>query len=812
MQSKILGVAMGRLKLILASLVLVVCFTHAMAQSLGGKVVDSSGKPIEGAECFLNPSGKAAFTSKDGTFKLSVESGSYQLIVFKKGFASLEMVVDVNGSPQVEITLQKLQHELREFNVNGSRNVAFGVGRLRSVDGMAIYAAKKNEVVIIDSLLGNKATNNPRQLFAKVPGLTIWESDGAGLQLGIGARGLSPNRTSNFNTRQNGYDIAADALGYPESYYTPPAEALQRIEVVRGAASLQYGPQFGGMINFVLKNPSPRKIAVESRQTAGSFGLFNSFNRISGTTGNWSYQGYYQYKRGDGWRPNSGFELHNGYAELNYAVQDKWRVSAAYTYMKYVAQQPGGLTDRMFEQDNQQSVRSRNWFQVNWNLFALNGSYSFSKKTKLNTRFFALLANRDALGNLERINVADFGQERTLITSDFQNIGNETRLLHHYRLLGNPSTFLTGIRAYLGNTHTLQGNASTGSGPDFNYVSDGEVENSDYTFPNKNYSWFAENVFRLSPKLTFTPGVRFESIRTNADGWYKQRIFNFAGDLVSETKYNDDRNLERSFFLAGVGMGYKPILNMEVYANFSQNYRAVTFSDMQIDNPNFIINPDLKDETGFNIDLGFRGNLNDKLSFDMSLFYLSYRDKIGLLNVANEPPLFLDQRYRTNIGNSRTWGIEAFGELAVLKTLGVKTNHGLNYFANIAYTDAVYQDVSDESINGNQVELVPEWNVKTGLAYRYKNIKISYQMAYVSEQYTDATNATFVSTAVSGLIPAYYVQDLSVSFHYKWFTVETGVNNLANRAYFTRRAVGYPGPGIIPADARNLYLTLAVTF
>ena len=101
----------------------------------------------------------------------------------------------------------------------------------------------------MNDVIGNKSTNNPRQIYAKVAGLNIWENDGAGIQLAIGGRGLSPNRVSNFNTRQNGYDISADALGYPESYYTPPTEAVERIEIVRGAASLQYGTQFGGMIN-----------------------------------------------------------------------------------------------------------------------------------------------------------------------------------------------------------------------------------------------------------------------------------------------------------------------------------------------------------------------------------------------------------------------------------------------------------------------------------------------------------------------------------------------------------------------------------
>ena len=91
--------------------------------------------------------------------------------------------------------------------------------------------------------MANLASNNARQIYNQVSGLNIFQNDDAGLQLNIGGRGLDPNRTSNFNTRQNGYDISADVLSYPESYYSPPAEAAQ-IQVVRGAASLQYGTQF----------------------------------------------------------------------------------------------------------------------------------------------------------------------------------------------------------------------------------------------------------------------------------------------------------------------------------------------------------------------------------------------------------------------------------------------------------------------------------------------------------------------------------------------------------------------------------------
>ena len=79
----------------------------------------------------------------------------------------------------------------------------------------------------MDLSMANLASNNSRQIYNKVAGLNIYQNDDAVLQLNIGGRGLDPNRTSNFNTRQNSYYISADALGYPESYYTPPAEALK---------------------------------------------------------------------------------------------------------------------------------------------------------------------------------------------------------------------------------------------------------------------------------------------------------------------------------------------------------------------------------------------------------------------------------------------------------------------------------------------------------------------------------------------------------------------------------------------------------
>ncbi len=181
--------------------------------------------------------------------------------------------------------------------------------QMPEIVGTNIYAGKKSTLIVLDNVQGNVVTNNMRQVLAKVPGIHIWENDASGIQIGIAARGLSPNRSWEFNVRQNGYDIAADPFGYPEAYYNPQLQAVQRIEVVRGQGALQYGPQFGGLVNYILRNGSDinKPCEFETQQTAGSNNLINSYNAIGGKKGKVNYYSFYDHRNGDGWRANSKY-------------------------------------------------------------------------------------------------------------------------------------------------------------------------------------------------------------------------------------------------------------------------------------------------------------------------------------------------------------------------------------------------------------------------------------------------------------------------------------------------------------------------
>ncbi|MFD2720765.1 TonB-dependent receptor domain-containing protein [Hymenobacter monticola] len=794
-------------------------------ETLRGRVLTTAAKPVIGGEVYVKSVGRTALTDSTGRFELrGLPAGVQQVQVSALGFQALQTEVRLPADGFTFELRSRDQTTLKEVVVAAPKTT-FGQTRLREVEGTAIFAAKKSEVIVPENLVANLATNNARQVYARVPGLNIWENDGGGLQLSIGGRGLDPNRTSNFNVRQNNYDISADALGYPESYYTPPTEAVQRIQLVRGAASLQYGTQFGGLLNFEMRGPDPNhKAAITSRQTVGSFGFFNSFNSVGGTVGKLSYYTFVQYKRGDGWRPNSHFDSKTAYADVRYQFTDNLKVGAQYTHMDYLAQQPGGLNDKQFAQNPRQSNRERNWFAVDWNLFNVNADWKLSPKANVNFIGFGLLASRKSLGF--RPNQVDRRDEeyigRDLITGDFRNYGFEARFLDRYQVAGKDGVLLMGARYYRGNTHSIQGFGPAGRGADFSFVAPDQFAStrnrSDYRFPNHNVAAFAENIFYLSEKFSVTPGVRYEYILTRSNGTLDVINRDLAGNIIQIRSQDEHRESGRGFVLGGLGLNYKPREQLEIYGNVSQNYRSITFSDMQIVNPSSVIDPNLQDERGYSADLGVRGEKTGRLTYDVSLFALNYGNRIG--EIQEYDNLNNVYRRRLNAGRAFIAGLETYGELELLHWRDAPADAAAespaartqwSVFGNVALIRGRYVESQLNEVRGKRVEFVPDVNLKLGTRAGYGPFKASLQYVYLSDQYSDATNAPEGGgSAVIGLIPAYQILDASLSWERRWLKLEASVNNLADARYFTRRATAYPGPGILPSDGRSYFFTVGV--
>lgn len=813
-------------------------FYSLLAQSkITGIVTNLDGKALKNVEIFQELGGFITKTNGTGQFSFNTSQNQLKLIFYLEEYQIKELIINPQKNQNLKVQLIPILEQLTEVILTQRKRKIFALRQLKKIEGTAIYAGKKNEVVLLNEVVGNKAANSARQIYAQVVGLNIYENDDAGLQLNIGGRGLDPNRTSNFNTRQNGYDISADVLGYPESYYTPPADALKEIQIVRGAASLQYGTQFGGLLNFKFNEPPKnKKFELLTKQSLGSYGLFNSFNSIGGTVNKTSYYAYANYKKGNGFRPNSEFNSINIYAHLEHKISNRTSITLETTFLDYLAKQAGGLTDAMFYENPFQSNRSRNWFDINWNLWAVKFKHNFTDDTKFSLNFFGLNAARKALGWRGRYDgtvqnpvtdpdefdtLTNTYDIRDLIVGKFRNWGAEARFLSAYNLVSQKHNYLVGVKYYHANNGERQGAGSKGVDADFNFYEDQNPTysyKSRFRFPNRNLALFAENIFNVSDKFSITPGVRFEYIKTESLGSYRTILRNGAGEPIPDgiLSYDDNRTKERNFALLGVGLSYKYNNAIELYGNISQNYRSVTYSDIRTVSPTFVVDENIDDEKGATADLGLRGKWNNFLTYDFSAFGLFYNQRIGLI-IASEG-VNKGDRLRTNIGDAFIYGFEGVADASWAHILNFNTeDYALNSFVNLALTSSEYKESLQVGVEGNKVEFIPDVNLKTGIKFGYKDFLSSVQFTHLSKQFTDASNSAPLKERENregtiGYMPAYSILDISFSYTYKNWKLETGINNVLDEKYFTRRATGYPGPGIIPSSPRNWYTTLQFRF
>jgi Fe(3+) dicitrate transport protein len=719
---------------------------------------------------------------------------------------------------------------LSEINLVG-KGQQRDVMMLPEIVGTKINAGKKNSLVVLDQVNNVVVNNSMRQILAKVPGIQIWESDGSGIQIGIANRGLSPNRSWEFNIRQNGADISADPYGYPEAYYNPQMQAVQRIQIIRGAGALQYGPQFGGMINYVMKdgNNFRKPLQLECNQTVGSFGLLNTFVGIGGKGKKGYYYTFYDRRSADGYRNNSQYQTQTMYGSATYFLSRKTTLTADYMRYDMQSQQPGGITDNELYNGVGATLshRSRNWFSTPWNTVNIKINHEISQTSRIQLLLFGMSATRHSVGNINSILVPDTinkltGQfiPRDLSTDKYKNMGAELSYLKHYRIAGIRQTISTGLRIFNGQTQRFQkGVGSTGIDANFTTALPFPVE---LKFNTMNFAWFAEQIIRINSRLIVIPGARLESIQSTVNG---RLGFASTGEAIPVQA----NPFHRKFLLGGLSAEYHLKNGFELYGNVTQNYRPALFSDLQAMPSTEQIDPNLKDATGSNNDLGMRGSKGKWLYFDASVFVLHYNNRIGRITRLNDQGTAVT--VKTNVGNSVSTGVEGILDIDWVKKIKPSSNWGLPIYVSYALTNAKYGDYNITSKNsagkyetlnlkGNWVENAPRHILRAGMGFQLKsksnparNIINQIQWSYVSGCYSDANNTVIpLSNGVNGFIPEYHIFDwnttLSVS---QKVQIKLSVNNLLNRKYFTRRSGGYPGPGLLPSDGRSILCSVNIS-
>jgi Fe(3+) dicitrate transport protein len=694
---------------------------------------------------------------------------------------------------------------LEKVVVNGVRTIS-GMGRLDETHYGIVYSGKKTEVLILDSLDANTAQNNPRQVLGRIPGANYSETQGSGFPSnGISFRGLNPSQSTETNTRQNGYNITADIYGYSESYYLPPLEAVERIEVTRGESSLQFGPQFGGVINYIVKEGNRnRPFEYNTEQTGGSYGFVNSYHAVGGQTGKFNYLGFGQYQATQGQRPNSDYRQVSAFGKLSYQANKRLKLGVEYTLFRNRIHMPGGFDDAQFNHNPDTSYRARNWLTSPWNIVAAKVEYVLSSNTTLYLTSSYLFSSRSLVwknedggpGTPDSISTATHQYVNREVQKEKMNsLTTELRSLTRYKLFGMNNTLAAGVRVFTGKFHRQGGGLGT-TGSDYNLAVLDPHYGYDLHYQTTNLAPFAENIFRVTDQLSITPGVRYEYIRSTAKGY------------IADANTNADLTKDRSIGLFGIGAQYKTSGTTNIYGNISQAYSPVTYDQLTKFGSTARVDPNLKDAKGFNADLGWRGTVGNYLNFDVDGFWLAYNNRFGsvvLTDASGNPYIF-----QTNIAKSVSKGIEAYIEFRPTRLLKNNRAGNFSFFNSFAYIDAKY---TSGPYKGNTVEYAPKIINRLGVTWSKTIFSTTFLLSTTAKSYGDASNVVSSTDPAAGIIPSYTVMDWSATLKLKDnYHIKGGVNNLADQKYFTKRTTEYPGPGIIPAMRRSFYLSFGATF
>ena len=666
--------------------------------------------------------------------------------------------------------------------------------------GALLLTGKKTEVILVDSMGANAAQNVARQVLGRVPGLVVAETEGSGFPSnGIAIRGLNPTQSIEMNVRQNGVGIAADPYGYPEVYYLPPLESVERVEIIRGAGGLQFGTQLGGVVNYVMRRgDASRPFAIAAQQTAGSDGVNNLFASSGGGAGSVRWFGAVQRKSQDGWRPNSDLLQTTSYASVSAALTPALSATLDYSALRNRIHMPGGLSDEQYEAGARQSFRARNWLASPWNVTSATLAWSPGRNTRVESVTSYLRSSRSLVwrnedggpGALDTVDPAtgDF-TNREVQREGFRNVTEELRVRTDYHVLGVSSTIAAGARWFDGRMQRQGGGEGT-TGADFDLsLEPGTTYGYDLRFTTRNVAGWFENAVHLGTRLSVAPGLRLEALRSTVSGY-------------SDTTFAPQAR-SRIIPLAAIGATWLASATTSVYANASQAYRPLDYSVLTPIGSVSRIDPALRDARGISLDLGWRGTAaDDRIRFDAGLFRLANRDRVGLrTHTAADGTVFTE---RTNVANSVHQGIESYLEVTpIADTEGIGT---LTVFNSLALTDAHY---TTGEVAGNRVEYAPRMVERVGITVARGRYSGTLLTSHTSSSFGDADNTVRSSDAVVGVIPSYSVLDLSgaATLTDGW-RVEAGVNNLTGRSYFTRRTDEYPGPGIIPSLGRGVYITL----
>jgi Fe(3+) dicitrate transport protein len=793
---------MVRVRTVVATAVLlVVAVGSAKAQdarvaTLTGQVLDQTGSVVPQASITVRRLStgveRSVSANAEGVFSINeLQPGDYEVNAASTGFAAAVQRLSLR-SGENRVRFQLRVGNLTEDVVVVAGEIAGSHERLRRFPG---------SVAIVDrETLEASAVMTTSEALRKVAGLYVRDEEGFGLRPNIGIRGLNPTRSSKVLLMEDGIPLTYAPYGDNASYYHPPIDRFERLEVLKGGAQIAYGPQtVGGAVNYLTPKP-PVQPSGSLTLTGGNRDYFNGHGSYGATVARTGFLIDYMRKQGDGSRDNLDFRLNdvNGKVVQGVGASQTWTFRGNY-YSEDSNVTYSGLRLDEYTADPRANPFHNDFFYADrygasaTHAVAMSGNAAMTSTvywSSFKRHWWRQSSNSGQRPNdsadplcsgMANLNTT-CGNEGRL--REYYAWGVEPRVTMHHRAFGVTSETDFGLRAHVENQDRLQQNGDSPTARTGVLVESNVRKNS-------AYAGFVQNRF-LFGGWTVTPGVRLEHVqyeRTN-------RLANAGTGATGDT--------ELTRVIPGIGVSHTTGERATVFAGVHRGFAPPRTEDV-ISNAGGVI--DLDPELSWNYEAGVRSALRPGVSVDATVFRMDYENQIVPASLAGGVGATL-----TNGGATLHQGLELRAQVDTAPI----TRSAHDVYVRLSYTFLPVSKFTGSrfsnipgfgsvSVSGNRLPYAPEQVAVVGVGYSYAAFDGRIEAVTTGDQFTDDLNtADATADGQRGLIDGHTAWNLALNYTLRQTTLFVTVKNLFDELYIVDRTRGIlPGsPRLVQAGVR----------
>ena len=778
------------LRSLLVVLIGVIGSQSAFAQAnVGGVVLDTSGAAVPGATVILNAISGAEvarqITDANGRFAFTnLAYDQYIVSASLDGFAVVRLEFEAPNPGGIKLVLQP--------SVLAEAVTVIGQQLIGSEEILRRTPGSYDVVTKVD--LDRARVFTSGEALRRIPGVTVRDEEGVGLRPNIGFRGLNPTRSSKVLLLEDGLPVTYAPYGDNASYYHPPIERFDRIEVLKGSSQIAYGPvTLGGVVNYLTPD-TPNRTSLSVDVTAGNRDYINAGVAAGGRRGKAGLFAHAVRKRANGSRENIASTLTDVLAKTTFNLRSNHQAGIKGNYYGEASQVTySGLRESEYQRNPRQNPFANDRFDGR--RFGGSATYQGFLWSRLATTLQAYGSNfsrdwwRQSSNSSQRPNDAS-----DPLCGGMQNLnstcGNEGRLRDYShggieargRLIFGGAAAQEidfGARFHLERQDRRQENGAT------------PVARTGVLVEDNRRTTDAASAFIqhrvMTARWTVTPGVRIEQIdysRTN-------RLVNAKG-VTQLTEV-----------VPGVGMSYGWSPDVTTFVGVHRGFAPPRAEDI-INNTNGGV-VDLAPERSWNYEGGIRARSRN-IQSSVTAFRLDYSNQIVPASVAGGVGATL-----TNAGQTLHQGLEA-GINAEWEGLR-GTRHGAYLAAAVTWLPvAKFEGVrtsaisgfSNVSIAGNRLPYAPEVSQSIVIGYRHASgLDMQIESQRIGTQFSDDLNTVQASPdGQRGLIDAYTYVNLTGSMRVtRAGRVFLSLKNVGDRTFIIDRV-----RGILPSHPRLLHV------